>query len=121
MFVQVCVLSCALKQLRTLVCCRLQEKTGPVELKGAYGESLVGYKLFKSEKPYNFKHGGVIPRVELAYETWGELNSNHSNAILLHTGLSASSHARSHKVCTLLSKVNPLLPLLPSFDLPLGE
>ena len=81
-----------------VMCHRLQERTGPVELKGASGESLIGYKLFKCMKPYNFKHGGVIPSVELAYETWGELNSDCSNAILLHTGLSASSHAHSHDV-----------------------
>lgn len=80
------------------MCCRLQEKTGPVNLRGAYGEQLTGYSLFKSDKPHVFKHGGTIPHVEIAYETWGELNSDRSNAILLHTGLSASSHACSHKV-----------------------
>lgn len=42
--------------------------------------------------------GGVIPRLDLAYETWGELNHQRSNAILLFTGLSASSHARSTEV-----------------------
>ena len=31
----------------------------------------------------------------MAYETWGELNAERSNAILIHTGLSASSHAAS--------------------------
>lgn len=41
-------------------------------------------------------HGGVLPELYIAYETWGTLNSDKSNAILLHTGLSASSHARSH-------------------------
>jgi homoserine O-acetyltransferase len=33
--------------------------------------------------------------LDLAYETWGELDSQRSNAILLCTGLSASSHACS--------------------------
>lgn len=77
---------------------RLQEKKGSVELKGAYGEVLKGFKVFKHDEPYMFKHGGVIPCLELAYETWGELNNQHNNAILLHTGLSASSHACSHPV-----------------------
>ena len=31
----------------------------------------------------------------IAYETWGTLAADKKNAILLHTGLSASSHARS--------------------------
>jgi homoserine acetyltransferase len=33
-----------------------------------------------------------------AYETWGNLNKNKDNAILLFTGLSANSHAKSSKV-----------------------
>lgn len=39
--------------------------------------------------------GGVLPEFDIAYETWGKLNQTKSNAILLHTGLSASSHAHS--------------------------
>ncbi|KAK2735724.1 hypothetical protein FQN55_002007 [Onygenales sp. PD_40] len=39
--------------------------------------------------------GGVLPEFTIAYETWGTLNATKSNAILLHTGLSASSHAHS--------------------------
>jgi len=37
----------------------------------------------------------VLPEFDIAYETWGTLNADKSNAILLHTGLSASSHAKS--------------------------
>ena len=40
----------------------------------------------------------MLPELHLAYETWGTLNRDKSNAILLHTGLSASSHACSHEV-----------------------
>ena len=39
--------------------------------------------------------GGVLPEFNIAYEDWGQLNEDKSNAILLHTGLSASSHAHS--------------------------
>lgn len=39
--------------------------------------------------------GGVLPEFNIAYETWGEINADRSNVILLHTGLSASSHAHS--------------------------
>jgi len=86
---------------------RLQEEDA-VRIKGAYGEEIKGYKLFHSDEPYAFKHGGVIPAVDIAYETWGELDSSCSNAVLVHTGLSASSHARSHKV-----RHSPLLNNLP--------
>lgn len=37
----------------------------------------------------------MLPSFDIAYETWGTLNADKSNAILLHTGLSASSHAKS--------------------------
>ena len=36
-----------------------------------------------------------MPEFHIAYETWGTLNTSKSNGILLHTGLSASSHAHS--------------------------
>ncbi|KAK0121494.1 hypothetical protein ONS95_009788 [Cadophora gregata] len=39
--------------------------------------------------------GGVLREFDIAYETWGEINADKSNVILLHTGLSASSHAHS--------------------------
>jgi homoserine O-acetyltransferase len=37
----------------------------------------------------------VLSEFDIAYEAWGTLNKDQSNAILLHTGLSASSHAHS--------------------------
>eukprot|EP00035_Acanthoeca_spectabilis_P012423 m.221568 g.221568 ORF g.221568 m.221568 type:complete len:486 (-) comp15616_c0_seq3:3720-5177(-) len=43
----------------------------------------------------NSPRGGVLQGFTLAYETWGELNADKTNTILLHTGLSASSHAKS--------------------------
>ena len=77
------------------------EKNNAVARKGVvgmYGESITGYKIFKHNQPFRFKHGGIIPEFEIAYEEWGTLNSDRSNAILLHTGLSGSSHAKSTKV-----------------------
>lgn len=50
---------------------------------------------FHSASEIFFDWGGVLPQFDIAYETWGKLNSDRSNAILLHTGLSASSHAHS--------------------------
>ena len=96
----ICVFVCCWVSMQC--CFRLQKKVGPVELRGAYGEELSGFSLLKSNAPFHFRHGGVVPNLEIAYETWGELNSSCSNAILLHTGLSATSHARSHEVCQVL-------------------
>lgn len=50
---------------------------------------------FHSRKPLLLDWGGILPEFDVAYETWGQLNKTRSNAILLHTGLSASSHAHS--------------------------
>ena len=36
-----------------------------------------------------------LPAFDIAYETWGTLSPNKDNVILIHTGLSASSHAAS--------------------------
>lgn len=53
------------------------------------------HKNWHSEAPFLLDWGGILPRFNIAYESWGQLNSDKSNAILLHTGLSASSHAHS--------------------------
>lgn len=45
--------------------------------------------------PLSLDWGGVLREFDIAYETWGEINADKSNVILLHTGLSASSHAHS--------------------------
>lgn len=62
----------------------------------AYSKVVSGYSTYHARDKLLLDFGGVIPEYDLAYETWGELNEDRSNAILLHTGLSASSHARSH-------------------------
>lgn len=50
---------------------------------------------WKSRELLLLDWGGVLPEFDIAYETWGTPNKRKSNAILLHTGLSASSHAHS--------------------------
>ncbi|PHH54598.1 Serine O-acetyltransferase [Ceratocystis fimbriata CBS 114723] len=52
-------------------------------------------QTFHSSNALLLDWGGVLPKFDIAYETWGTLNDDRSNAILLHTGLSASSHAHS--------------------------
>ncbi|KAI9659322.1 MAG: hypothetical protein M1821_001580 [Bathelium mastoideum] len=53
------------------------------------------HQTFHSHLPLLLDWGGILPKFVIAYETWGQLNGSRSNAILLHTGLSASSHAHS--------------------------
>lgn len=53
------------------------------------------HERFHCKDPLLLDWGGVLPEFDVAYETWGRLNEDKSNAILLHTGLSASSHAHS--------------------------
>jgi homoserine O-acetyltransferase len=50
---------------------------------------------YQCHDPLLLDWGGVLPEFDIAYETWGEINADKSNVILLHTGLSASSHAHS--------------------------
>jgi homoserine O-acetyltransferase len=53
------------------------------------------YRLFIDPDPFPMKLGGELPGFQLAYETWGELSSARDNGILLQTGLSPGSHAKS--------------------------
>ena len=78
---------------------RLKEKSESLTgLKGMYGEDVGGFKLMEYDQPFRFKHGGVVPEMHIAYEEWGTRNEDRSNVVLLFTGLSASSHAKSHNV-----------------------
>ncbi|KAG8936538.1 hypothetical protein FRC02_001504 [Tulasnella sp. 418] len=54
------------------------------------------YKVYHHTQPFELTYSPVpLPSFDLAYETWGTLSPNKDNAILLFTGLSASSHAAS--------------------------
>ena len=44
---------------------------------------LVETKLFKINEPVQLESGKELPQVEIAYETYGKLNENGNNAILL--------------------------------------
>jgi homoserine O-acetyltransferase/O-succinyltransferase len=49
--------------------------------------------FFESPEPFSLRDGSLLPGITLAYETWGELNADGSNAILLFHALSGSHHA----------------------------
>jgi homoserine O-acetyltransferase/O-succinyltransferase len=52
-------------------------------------------KVMKLAAPLPMRRGGVLNGVEIAYESWGQLNSARDNAIMIFTGLSPSAHAAS--------------------------
>jgi homoserine O-acetyltransferase len=52
-------------------------------------------KIMKLPQPFEMRRGGALEQVQIAYETWGELNAAKDNAILIFTGLSPSAHAAS--------------------------
>lgn len=53
-------------------------------------------QFFTSDKAFKLRDGSSLPSLTLAYETWGELNADGSNAILLFHALSGSHHAAGH-------------------------
>lgn len=55
---------------------------------------------YHCDKPILLDWGGTLREFDIAFETWGTLNKDKSNAVLLHTGLSASSHAHSTEINT---------------------
>ncbi|HWK74078.1 MAG TPA: homoserine O-acetyltransferase [Povalibacter sp.] len=52
-------------------------------------------KILKLEHPFEMRRGGTLRDVQIAYETWGDLEFCADNAIMIFTGLSPSAHAAS--------------------------
>lgn len=46
----------------------------------------------RSTTPFPLEGGGVLPGYDLAFETWGELNAERSNAVLVLHALTGDSH-----------------------------
>jgi homoserine O-acetyltransferase len=53
----------------------------------------LGNRAFCQVGPFTTEHGDHIPHVRLAYETFGELNADASNAVLVFHALTGDSHA----------------------------
>ena len=47
---------------------------------------------------FNLIRGGQLSDLDIAYETWGSLNKDKSNVIVIFTGLSANSHVASSSI-----------------------
>jgi len=59
-------------------------------------------KIWKLDnEPFALSCGVELPSIDIAYQTWGELNADKSNAIMLSHALSGSHHASGY---------NPSLP-----------
>src|SRR4051794_4316446 len=66
-------------------------RRGPVS--GAWrGGAPVGHRGFVSVGDVALERGAVIPRVQVAYETWGRLNERADNAVLVEHALTGDSH-----------------------------
>ena len=63
---------------------RVPPATRFVELRGDYGTT-----------DFIMRRGAALPKVMMAYESWGTLSENHDNAVLVFTGLSPSAHSCS--------------------------
>ena len=52
----------------------------------------VGHRRFVSVGALDLERGGRLPSVRIAYETWGTLNADRSNAVLVLHALTGDSH-----------------------------
>ena len=50
-------------------------------------------KTLKIKEPITLKSGKILNSVDIAYETYGKLNKNKDNAILVLHALTGSAHA----------------------------
>ncbi len=57
-----------------------------------------GQKVFACASPFKLKFGGQLDQLACVFETFGELNAQRDNAILVHHALSSSSHIVSSDV-----------------------
>ncbi len=58
----------------------------------------VGYRHFVSLASQQLEFGGVLPSARMAYEVWGELNEDRSNAVLVLHALTGDSHVTGSAV-----------------------
>mgnify|MGYP003539028815 FL=1 len=73
--------------------------TGGVTAATQPGRQSVGHveaQLVQFSEPLLLACGQWLPRFELAYETYGKLNADASNAVLICHALNASHHVAGH-------------------------
>lgn len=52
-------------------------------------------KFFQVSGKFEMRRGGHLDQPRIAYETWGQLNPERNNGVLIFTGMSPSAHASS--------------------------
>ncbi len=55
--------------------------------------TLVETEVLSLERPFRFESGDILPRIDIAYETYGRLNEQGDNAVLVEHALSGDAHA----------------------------
>lgn len=63
---------------------------------GRSSSALVHAKQVVLPGPFALELGGELPTVSVTYETWGTLNADKSNAVLICHAISGDSHAARH-------------------------
>ncbi|HEY1899326.1 MAG TPA: homoserine O-acetyltransferase [Steroidobacteraceae bacterium] len=75
---------------------RSPELSRPADSSGSDTSTVFDARRFAAlPDPFPMWKGGMLREGYIAYETWGELNQQRDNAVLLFTGLSPPAHARS--------------------------
>ena len=74
---------------------RFKRRNVPVSFP-ADSVGLVTPQKFQFEEPLHLECGSVLPRFELMVETYGTLNADKSNAILICHALSGHHHAAGY-------------------------
>ncbi len=59
-------------------------------------EDETAYQKLFIDEPFQFESGATIPSVSIAYETYGKLNAEGTNAILICHALTGDAHASSY-------------------------
>ncbi len=62
-----------------------------------HAEEPAGKEFYTLEGPVTLENGHHLPEVTVAYETWGHLNADKSNAILICHAMTGDSHAAGIK------------------------
>ncbi len=69
----------------------------PIPASGGWTEGdPIAWRRFETvceDRCFALEGGGVLDRIDLAYETWGELNASGSNAVLVCHALTGDAHA----------------------------
>ncbi|MFY9398281.1 MAG: homoserine O-acetyltransferase [Desulfomonilia bacterium] len=55
--------------------------------------AFVQTQVLPVERPFTFESGDTLPRIDIAYETYGSLNERRDNAVLIEHALSGDAHA----------------------------